>query len=274
MSVLRQHGHDIVCLLRPGIACPTGATSIAVDLSRSETLDRLPASDALIHLAQSPRYRDFPNQASDIFSVNTGSTARLLDLACRTDTRAFVLASTGSVYSAGHAPCREDAVVTPDGFYAASKVAAEALLPAYTPFFRTCALRLFTPYGPGQRNRLVPTLIARVRERRRVSLDGEAGGLRLSVAYVHDVALTFRAAVEHAWEGTYNVASPEPTCIANVASAIGRSLGVVPLFERTGRPEPPPIIADVSRLASLHDVAGFTSLDAGIDLTLADEGPG
>jgi nucleoside-diphosphate-sugar epimerase len=272
LPLLLEHGHEVTCLLRQGTSCPPGTKSLAVDLSRPETLDNLPAGDAMIHLAQSSRYREFPDSAADVFAVNTASTARLLALALRNGTQVFLLASSGSVYSGGDGPWTEDAKLSPTGFYGASKAAAEVLLSAYAQFFHTCALRLFTPYGPGQHDRLVPTLVARIRERRPVSLDGDAGGLRLSLTYVDDVASTFRAAVEHAWDGTYNVASPAPTCVAEIAGTIGKRLGIAPLFERTGMPEPAPITADVSRLATVQDVARFMSLQAGIDLTLAGEG--
>jgi len=270
-SMLLERGHELICLLRSGAPCPRGATTVAVDFRRLEELNDLPVSDAVIHLAQSRRYCDFPNSADDIFVVNAASTARLLHLATRNGTKGFVLASTGSVYSGGDARWTEDAILRPTGLYGASKAAAEVLLPAYRSFFHACALRLFTPYGPGQDDRLIPTLIARVRARRAVSLDGNAGGLRLSVTYVDDVASTFVAAAEQVWQGTYNVASPTPTCIAEVAGAIGSRLGIAPTFERTGKPEPPPLIADVSRLFGVHDVARFAPLATGIDRTLAGE---
>jgi nucleoside-diphosphate-sugar epimerase len=270
-KLLLEHGHEVTCLLRSATSCPRGATSLAVDLSRPEELHDLPPSNAIVHLAQSPRYREFPDSAADVFAVNTASTARLLNLAARNSTEAFVLASSGNVYSGADAPWTEDAILNPGGFYGASKAAAEMLLPPYRSYFRACALRLFTPYGPGQDNRLIPTLIARIRAGRPVSLDGGAGGLRLSVTYVDDVAATFVAAAEQAWEGTYNVASPTPTCIAEIAGAIGSRVGVAPVFERTGKPEAPPLTGDVSRLSGVHDVTRFIPLEAGIARTLAGE---
>lgn len=265
---LSQQGHEIVCLVRPGAPCPPGAISVPVDLGQPHMIEALPSGDALIHLAQSSRYREFPDAASDIFSVNTGATARLLDLARRNGTRSFLLASTGSVYSTRNEPCQEDAALQPADFYAASKVAAEALLRPYAQQFHTCALRLFTPYGAGQRNRLIPGLIERVRNRRPVSLDGEGRGLRLSVGYLDDVVATFQTAAEQGWDGTYNVAAPEPTCIAEIADAIGRELGIAPSFERTGRPEPPALVADTGRLARMCDVAAFRPLEDGIKAML------
>ena len=158
----------------------------------------------------------------------------------------------------------------PDDFYAATKVAAEALMRPYASQYRTCVLRLFTPYGPGQRNRIIPVLIERVRERRPITLDGEQGGLRLSVTYVDDVVATFRAAAEEGWHGTYNVAAPEPTCVREIANTIGRVIGITPVFQHTGRPEPSPLVADLNRLAAMCDPGKFCSLDEGVRRTLAD----
>jgi nucleoside-diphosphate-sugar epimerase len=271
-SQLLQGGYEVSCLLRPGSACPAGAAPVAVDLSRMEAIERLPSGDAVIHLAQSPLYRQFPETAGSIFSVNTASTAKLLALAQRNGTRCFVLASTGNVYSDRRGPCSEDESCQPDEFYSASKVAAEALLRPYARYFHTCTLRLFTPYGPGQRDRLVPTLVARVRSRRPVELDGEAGGLQLSLAYVGDVATVFGSAAEQCWQGVYNVAAPRPASIAEIATVIGRELGVEPLFKRTGRPQPASLVADVSRLAQLQNVPKFRDLEEGIRLTLLGTG--
>jgi len=94
--------------------------------------------------------------------------------------------------------------------------------------------------------------------------------LRLSVTYVDDVAATFQVAAEEGWHGTYNVAAPEPTCVRDIATTIGRFLGVAPIFERTGRPEPSPLIADLNRLATVRDPDKFRALDQGIVQTLTE----
>jgi nucleoside-diphosphate-sugar epimerase len=239
------------------------------DLARSEGLKKLPAVDTVIHLAQSHEYRNFPGGAADILAVNTSATAHLADLARRAEAQQFIFASTASVYSGANGSCREEAKLQPHDFYAASKLAAETLLRPYVRYFKVCVLRLFTPYGPGQRNRLIPTLTQRVREHHPVTLDGEGRGLRLSVAYVDDVAATFQAAAEHGWQGTYNVAAAEPTSVQDIAETIGRLLGENPMFVRTGEPEPSPLIADLAHLANLHDLQGFRSLEQGLRSTMS-----
>jgi nucleoside-diphosphate-sugar epimerase len=53
-----------------------------MDLSSAWSEDKLPSScDVIIHLAQSPHFRDFPNSALDVFKINIESPARLLDYA-------------------------------------------------------------------------------------------------------------------------------------------------------------------------------------------------
>jgi UDP-glucuronate 4-epimerase len=267
ISLLGGRGHELMCLQRPGSVVPA-VTPLHGDLAHSESIAALPKIDTVIHLAQSHQYRNFPVASADIFAVNTMATAHLLDLARRAHVQRFILASTASVYSAGSGPCNEEAGLQPDDFYAATKLAAETLLPPYARYFRTCALRLFTPYGPGQRNRLIPTVFQRVRERQPVTLDGKAGGFQLSVAYVDDVAATFMAAAEQGWHGTYNVAASEPTCVQEIAATIGRLIGVEPVFARTGRPEPPPLIADLLRISGLCDPRRFRSLEQGLALTV------
>ena len=273
IALLGRHGHELISLQRPGSAVPAGVTPLDGDLARSELIAALPKIDTVIHLAQSHQYRNFPLAAADIFAVNTMATAHLLDLARRAGVQQFILASTASVYSAGNGPCHEEARLQPNDFYAATKLAAETLLPPYAHYFRTCALRLFTPYGPGQRNRLIPTLFQRIGENQAVTLDGEAGGLQLSVAYIDDVAATFLAAAEEGWHGTYNVAAAEPTCVQEIAATIGRLIGVEPVFARTGRPEPPPLIADLWRLSGLSDPRRFRSLEQGLALTACGTRP-
>src|SRR5215207_1814019 len=268
IPLLQERRHDVMCLLRDDAPLPSDAEPIRADLARDQHLEAPGAIDAIIHLAQSSRYRDFPVYADDIFSVNTASTARLLDLARRAGAQSFVLASTGSVYAAQGGLCREDQLLTPTDFYAASKLAAEVLLRPYAGLFRVCALRLFAPYGPGQSGRLIPTLVQRVRSGHPISLDGEVDGLRFAATYVADVAAILLAAAEQGWEGVYNIAAPGPTSVRQTAALIGNLVGVEPVFQRTGQPEPVSLIPDLNRLSLQYDLHLLHSLREGLALTL------
>ena len=53
---------------------------IKLDFSKRWSFKDLPKKlDTIIHLAQSHQFRNFPDEAGDVFKVNIESTARLLD---------------------------------------------------------------------------------------------------------------------------------------------------------------------------------------------------
>src|SRR2546426_11157922 len=125
--------HELFCLTQQGGALPHHAHVHAIAQNLAGPIDpsRLPASvDVIIHLAQSRQFRRFPEQAADIFAVNTAATARLLDFARRAGARSFVYASSGGVYGGSETPLSESAALRPGNFYAASKTAAELLVQA------------------------------------------------------------------------------------------------------------------------------------------------
>src|SRR5439155_2757777 len=132
----------------------------------------------------------------------------------------FVLASSGSANDAQVAVASRDAGTSPPSFFAATKLAAEALLWAYAGYFQACILRVFFPYGPGQTGRLVPDLIERVRRGTHVVLtNGE--GMQMSPTFVDDVADVFVAALEEGWTGLFDVAAPGVTNLKAIADEIG-----------------------------------------------------
>src|SRR5262249_48165624 len=152
-------------------------TSIQWDLTLPFEMRDWPANiDAVIHLAQSRQYREFPDGAGNMFGVNLEATARLLEYARRAASRHFILASTGTVYEPFDRPLNENPPLRPNSYYGATKAAAELLVGAYERFFPGVALRIFSPYGSGQRDRMIPNLVARMQRNEAVRLDGTEEG--------------------------------------------------------------------------------------------------
>jgi UDP-glucose 4-epimerase len=110
--------------------------------------------DVVFHLAAQPGVRaSWGASFADYAGHNVLATQRLLE-ACREAAPVFVMASSSSVYGeAERHPTPEDLLPRPVSPYGVTKLAAEALLTAYTANFgiRGVALRYFTVYGPGQR---------------------------------------------------------------------------------------------------------------------------
>ena len=226
----------------------------AANLSRPLDPASLPPRvDAVVHLAQSGRFRDFPDGARDMFEVNLARLAELLDFARRAGAGHFVHASTGSVYARSTAPLAEEIPTAPRrafGFYAATKRAGELLAQSYAPFMSVVSLRYFFIYGPRQRSdMLVPRLIESVRSGKPVTLQGE-DGLRLNPVHADDAAAATAAALGLESSAIINVAGPETLSIRAMAEAIGERLGVQPRFERSPG-EAADLVGDTARMAAL-----------------------
>lgn len=261
--------HDVWAVVRRAGSAPSRVREITADLvDRQLDFDGWPPQvDAVLHAAQSRLYGDFPKAALDVFEVNVGATARLLDYALRADARTFCLISSGSVYEPYGGPLTEDQHLHPSSINGASKLAAEALAFAYRGHMRVSALRLFFPYGPGQSHRFLPNIVERVVRQDVVKLDGE-NGLRFSPIYVDDVAdVTMHALVE-GWDGAVNVAGSEHITLRDLAEGIGRLSGIKPRFQQTNRPSID-VVADTRLFRSLTDGSMFTPFNVGLERVLA-----
>jgi nucleoside-diphosphate-sugar epimerase len=261
--------HDVLAVVRDPARVPARVTPVVVDLAGPASAERFPRLlDAIVHLAQSAGHRNFPAAAGDLFAVNVAATARLLELGRASGVQHFVLASTGTVQEALRPLVAIDAGAVVPSFFAATKLAAETLTSAYADLFRTCILRLYFPYGPGQIGRLIPNLVERVRGGTPVELAGGCG-MAMTPTYVGDIVDVFATALEDGWTGRLDVAAPETTTLLAVAEEIGRQLRVAPVFDRRDGPAPPPLLPDLTLLGRRYDLSRFRSFREGLALTLA-----
>jgi nucleoside-diphosphate-sugar epimerase len=209
---------------------------------------RLPARvDAVIHLAQSHRYREFPGGAEDMFGVNVGSTFGLLEYARAASAGTFVLASTGGVYRRSLKPLREGDPLQPTSFYFRSKLAAEILAEGYAEHFRTLALRFFFIYGPGQRRMLIPTLAAKVAAGEEIVIEGDPG-VRINPIYVEDAARVFAPALASQASGALNIAGDEEFSIAELVARLGEEAGERPRVRHVPATLDGDLVADCTRM--------------------------
>lgn len=239
----------IPAFVRPGV------TYHPIDLSTDWSAKSLPDQiDAVIHLAQSRRYREFPEQSLETFRVNAASTAVLLDYALRAKASRFVLASTGGLHCPAASVIGEHTQVDPpDGplaYYFRSKQVAELLTRPYQAFMDITVLRPFFIYGPGQLpDKLIARLIASVNDGRPIQLHG-GEGLLINPVYVDDVAELLRAILNVPGSRTLMVAGPEVVSIRAIAEAIGKEIGREPIFDNQ-EGDASSLIADHRPLESL-----------------------
>ena len=259
----------VVAVVRPGGAAPSAADVVELDLSVPLRRERLPARiDAVIHLAQSPRYREFPEGAADMLAVNVDSTVALAEYARSAGARSFVFASSGGIYGTGPRPFRESDPPAPPNFYLASRTAAEALVLPYGAFFATIALRFFFVYGPGQRGMLVASLAERITSGSPVTVQGDPG-LRLNPIFVDDAVRVIDAALELEAPAVLNVAGEEVVSLTELARLLGEAAGRTPVIEHTPAAAGADVVADVTRLRRVLAVAPRTSLRDGLARVIA-----
>ena len=268
-------GHEVFALGRQRSHPVAGVTPIGVDLSSEWSIDALPSRiDAVVHLAQSNRWQDFPDGAPEMFAVNVASTARLLDYALRAGATRFVLASTGGLYGSVDGAITEGSPIgIPAGplqYYFETKRAAEGLAQAYRDRLAVSVLRPFFIYGAGQRQpKLIPRLIDRIRAGEIIRLRGEDGS-HLNPTHVDDVVAVIATCLSQQHHGIVNLGGGQVTTIRAMSTRIAGLLGVPVRFESaTGAAEC--FVADVALMRTLIQRAPI-GFDDGIASFLAGDG--
>jgi UDP-glucose 4-epimerase len=227
--------YDVTALVyrEPAFKIPEVRYS-TINLSTEWTIDSLPPNMyAILHLAQSSRYKEFPDQAIDIFKVNTESTAKLLDYAVKTGVEKFIYFSTGGIYVPGPLNVTETSQLWEHdhlNYHFASKFCSEILTHTYSSKFKITIFRPFFIYGSGQRDSmLIPRLIDQIKRRSPILLDGN-DGLRINPIHVNDACNVVSSSLEKDCEGVFNLAGPEILTLRQICEKIGEKLGIKPSF--------------------------------------------
>jgi nucleoside-diphosphate-sugar epimerase len=231
---------------------PGGMHRIQCDLAQDWTTGRFPKSiDAVIHLAQSKYFREFPDYSEHVFRVNVMSTLRLLEYARRANAKSFILASSGGVYGHGDNGFKEDQPISVKGdigFYLGSKVCAEVLAENYTPFMNIIILRFFFIYGSRQHtSMLIPRLVRAVKEGEPIILHGR-DGLKINPTYVTDAASAVCQSLELTDSHKINIAGPEVLSLRQIGQQIGGILHKKPIFEINKNIRPQHLIGDIKKM--------------------------
>jgi UDP-glucose 4-epimerase len=227
---------ELYALARKAEDSPSHRTHyIKCDLDEELSLERLPTTvDAVIHLAQSEHFREFPMHAERIFKVNVVSTLRLLKYSWYARVKTFVLASSGGIYGHGEEGFREDDPILSKGglgFYLGTKLCAEVLAESYTSHMNVIILRFFFVYGLGQHpTMLIPRLVKAVKEKRPITLNSKEG-LKMNPTYVTDAASAVYRCLGLEESQKINIGGPEVLSLRQVGQQIGKILHKDPLFE-------------------------------------------
>ncbi len=215
---------------------PPEAEFLKVDLRRPDSTHELPRGPykAVCHLAgQSSGEKSFEDPLDD-FDANARSTLSLALWSIEQGIPTFLHASSMAVYGlVGDQPVSEVTHPRPISYYGASKHSAEQILRVVTAQrLRTCSLRMFSVYGPGQnledqKQGMVSIYLAYLLKQEPLIVKGSLDRIR-DFVYVEDVVTAWEMALEGPAKGVLNVAGG---CRTSVRALIAELLMAMGLHE-------------------------------------------
>ncbi len=229
LAELRSRDVDVVAAVHGRDA---GASECAFDLNDAASVTDLVRSarpSVVFHLAGQAFVPQATIDPLDTYATNVIGTARIVEAIRALPAGAWprlIFSSSGEVYGARSAPelpLHESMATAPATPYAASKVAAEAIVlaSARTYGFEAIVTRAFNHIGPGQSDRFVVASFAK-----RLAEIGAGGAPLLPVGNltsardfldVRDVVRAYADLAERGIAGeVYNVCSGVPTQIRDV----------------------------------------------------------
>lgn len=263
-----QDNHFLVSLTREISTRKEGKIEyLTCDLAADFAIDKLPSDvEAIVHLAQSPHYREFPHNVEHVFKVNCASTAKLLEYAAKIKVKHFIYTSTGSVYEPYSCEMKESSPTSPASFYANSKLIAERLFAPYKGYFNISILRLFFLYGPHPLNKqtVINNLWQRLRENQEITIDGEEGGLCFVPTLTTDVANCIAHILQKEITGTINIANPKALTIEEIVHIMADHLQVIPKITRFPKKCALTIIPNLETMHTLLPEMQFSSFSSGM----------
>jgi UDP-glucose 4-epimerase len=283
-AALLEDGYDvhIVDDLSTGDSrnVPPAAQLFERDLTRPDALDGLDgAYAAILHLAgQASGEKSFDDPLRD-FDANARSTMLLARWALARGIPSLIHASSMGVYGeAGETPLPESSPTRPLSWYGSSKLAAEqALAVAGRLGLRTCSLRMFSVYGPGQnladlRQGMVSIYLAYLLRSEPVIVRGSLDRVR-DFVFVDDVVDAWKRALESGVQGAFNIGTGVGTRVRELVAALAHACDLPSDYPHEiveGTPgDQFAAVADNSRAREQLGWVPHVSLENGLDALVA-----
>ena len=204
-------------------------------------------------------------------AVNVEGSINLWEQAIQHDTRAFVQASTSSVYGLAPTPWTENTPTEqPLSPYAATKKAAELL--AYTFHYQygipTRIVRFFTVYGPRGRPDMTPTLfVDAMRAGKPITLFNGGEGVYRDWTYVDDIVAGLLAVLDSPLAfDIFNLGNSKPVMLKTFVETLEDITGLTAQIEAKPLPaaDPPITYADTTKAERVLGWQARTDLGEGL----------
>jgi len=203
-------------------------------------------------------------------SANFLAVVRILEAARHRKNIRVIYPSSAAVYGTAVPPTREDHPINPGNPYGLSKWLGEEACHHWHKVFGvpTLSFRIFNCYGPrGLTGGPVVFFAQKRLKGEPLTLTGD-GSAQRDFIYVADVIDAFIAGAESDRAGeSYNLGTGIPETVRRLAELVGGEIVCIP-----ARPEPPVILADISKIRRELGWAPRVTLAEGIKRVLDDMG--
>jgi nucleoside-diphosphate-sugar epimerase len=205
--------------------------TVPLDLLSDLTKFDFSSFTAVIYLAQSREYKNFPLGMSDLCRINViapGIIAQTLNsLGVK-----FVYCSSGSVYKPSEFPISETDELksnTSLDAYSASKLLAESAILAINP--NNLVLRPFFIFGHSWKNSsLIPSLLDRLQNEREITLAGDEG-LVFNPISALDAARAILHLLELERDGVYNLSGADSVSLKKIVDNLAQFFEITPKYK-------------------------------------------
>jgi UDP-glucose 4-epimerase len=195
--------------------------------------------DCVFHLAANSRVRTDADSFNEQVDQNLTATRNVMEEARKNGVKSVCFASTSTVYGeASIIPTPESyGPLKPISFYAASKLASEALLSGYSHYFgiNCLVLRLANVIGGGCHG-IVPDFVDKLRKNRsELEILGD-GMQKKSYIYIDDCIDAMLLLMERCSKpfDVFNVGSEDDIIVKRIAEIVSQEMGMKPKLRYTG----------------------------------------
>lgn len=166
--------------------------------------------DFVIHLATNYIKYDEPADHHALIKDNVQKPSKIIDLCIQHKIKGFINTGTFFEVSENENFITEQSSIQPFNFYAKTKIKFQEILEAKRKELNSVTLRLFSPYGPNDNQKVIPFIIQSIVLNNHFEIENP--NINCDFTYVDDIAV--------AYEKTINkmIEKKELPCLINVCS--------------------------------------------------------
>jgi nucleoside-diphosphate-sugar epimerase len=233
LDALVDRNYNVVILKRT--TSNTWRIEQCLDKVKSYDIDKISIKDifeensiqTIIHLATFYKKKDDERDVAEMINVNITFPASLLQYAIRYNVKTFINTGTFFEYDCSVLPVTEESKIKAFNFYAKTKIGFESILSTYRDKLKIITLRLFSPYGEKDNEKLLPMLTKKALNNEPIQLSD--GLQKLDFIHSSDIVNAYLKVLQNSAEQTgdydvYNIGFGFPISVRDIVSILEQKL--------------------------------------------------